>query len=83
MTCQKGSFFERLKWLHDNHRITPDIRSWGDNVRIDGNDALHDADDFTEEDAKPLRLFTEMFLRYVFELPGEVAAFRAPPPEPA
>lgn len=80
------TFYKRLEWLHENHRITPDIRSWADHVRIEGNEALHDPDDFTEEDAKPLRLFTEMFLRYVFELPGEVRAFRGeteanePPP---
>lgn len=72
-----ATFFKRLEWLHDNHRITPDIRAWADHVRVEGNDALHDPDDFTQEDAKPLRFFTEMFLRYVFELPGEVEAFRA------
>ena len=70
------NFYKRLEWLHENNRITPDMWSWADRVRIEGNDALHDPDDFTEEDAKPLRLFTEMFLKYVFELPGEVAAFR-------
>jgi hypothetical protein len=71
------TFYRRLEWLHDNNRITPEIRSWGDHVRIEGNEALHDPEDFQEEDAKPLRLFTEMFLRYVFELPGEVRAFRS------
>ena len=72
-----GTFFARLEWLHANHMITPDIRAWADHVRIEGNAALHEPDEFEEADAKPLRLFTEMFLRYVFELPGEVAAFRA------
>lgn len=72
----KGTFFKRLEWLHTHNRITPDMWAWADRVRIEGNEALHDPEDFTEEDAKPLRLFTEMFLRYVFELPGEVAAFR-------
>lgn len=70
------NFYNRLKWLHDNHRITPDMKSWADHVRIEGNEALHDPEDFEEADAKPLRLFTETFLRYIFELPGEVAAFR-------
>lgn len=72
-----GSFYNRLKWLHENSRITPDMKAWADHVRIEGNEALHDPDDFEEADAKPLRLFTEMFLRYTFELPGEVKAFRA------
>lgn len=70
------TFFNRLVWLHDNHRITPDMKTWADHVRVEGNEALHDPDEFAEIDAKPLRLFTEMFLRYVFELPGEVRAFR-------
>lgn len=72
----RQSFFQRLQWLHDNHRITPDMKDWADHVRVEGNDALHDPDEFTEDDARPLRLFTETFLRYTFELPGEVAAFR-------
>jgi len=71
-----GTFFNRLKWLHEEHRITPDMWTWATHVRLEGNDALHDPEEFTEEDAKALRLFTETFLRYVFELPGEVRDFR-------
>jgi hypothetical protein len=73
---QRVDFFHRLEWLHDNHRITPDIRSWADHVRVEGNAALHDPEEFAEADAKALRFFTEMFLRYVFELPGAVREFR-------
>lgn len=74
-----ATFFARLQWLHDNHAITPDIRSWADHVRVEGNAALHDPDEFDENDAKALRFFTEMFLRYVFELPGAVRNFRGEP----
>lgn len=75
------NFYNRLKWLHENHHITQQMKDWADHVRVDGNEALHDPEEFEEADAKPLRLFTETFLRYVYELPGEVAAFRgeAPP----
>lgn len=73
---QSGSFFKRLEWLNANHKITADMWAWADRVRIEGNEALHDPDDFTKDDTKPLRLFTETFLKYVFELPGEVAAYR-------
>lgn len=72
----KEKFYDRLKWMEENNYITKEIRSWADHVRVDGNAALHDPDEFSEADAKPLRYFTEMFLRYVFELPGEVAAYR-------
>lgn len=70
------SFFMRLKWMSENGLITADIRAWADQVRVEGNDALHDEDEFDERDAVSLRYFTEMFLRYVFELPGKVAEFR-------
>ncbi|WP_439472747.1 DUF4145 domain-containing protein [Brevundimonas sp.] len=79
------TFYQRLQWLHEEHRITPEMRAWADHVRIDGNEALHEPDEFTEADAKPLRLFTETFLKYAFELPGEVSRYREqtepPPPE--
>jgi len=74
---QGQTFFQRLEWLHNNHAITPDIRSWADHVRVEGNAALHEPEEFEEDDAKALRFFTEMFLRYVYELPGAVKEFRA------
>lgn len=73
------TFFRRLEWLHQKHAITPDIRSWADHVRVEGNAALHDPEEFDEADARALRFFTEMFLRYVFELPGAVREFRGEP----
>lgn len=76
-----ATFFQRLQWLAENHGITQDIRSWADHVRVEGNAALHDPDEFAEGDAKALRFFTEMFLRYVFELPGAVRAFRGEAPQ--
>lgn len=74
------SFYKRLEWLHEQHHITQQMKDWADHVRVEGNEALHDPDEFSEADAKPLRLFTETFLRYVYELPGEVSAFRGETP---
>jgi len=76
------TFFKRLEWLHEHHAITPDMRSWADHVRVEGNAALHDPEEFNKDDATALRFFTEMFLRYVFELPGAVRAFRGEPESP-
>lgn len=70
------TFFKRLEWMFEHGRITRDIREWADQVRVDGNAALHEPEEFSEVDATSLRYFTEMFLRYVFELPGRVAEFR-------
>lgn len=71
------TFFERLQWLHREGKITQDIKDWADQVRVEGNGALHDPEEFSEGDATTLRFFTEMFLRYVFELPGKVQAFQS------
>jgi Domain of unknown function (DUF4145) len=73
---QDQNLFRRLEWLHERHAITPDIRAWADHVRVEGNAALHEPNEFAKEDAAALRFFTEMFLRYVFELPGAVKEFR-------
>src|SRR4051812_1113483 len=82
LQAEGGTFFARLAWLHQKGRVTLDIKDWADHVRVEGNGALHDPDEFTEVDATALRHFTEMFLRYVFEMPGKVAEFRAPKPSP-
>ena len=73
----------RLEWMLKNGKLTQDLWEWADRVRLGGNDAIHDPDEFNEDDARPLRYFTEMFLRYVYELPGEVARLSAPPDQPA
>jgi hypothetical protein len=76
LRAEGPTFFKRLENLASTARVTPEIRSWADHVRVEGNEALHDPETFTREDAQALRFFTEMFLRYVFELPGEVMRFR-------
>jgi hypothetical protein len=78
LKAQGATFFTRLQWLHGEGRVTGDIKDWADHVRVEGNGALHDPDEFTEADAKALRYFTTMFLRYVFEMPGLVNEFRNP-----
>jgi hypothetical protein len=79
LQAQGATFFARLQWLNQNGRVTADIKDWADHVRVEGNGALHDPDDFSETDAKALRHFTTMFLRYVFEMPGLVTDFRNNP----
>ena len=75
-----ATLYQRLEWLECNGHITPAMKEWATHVRLEGNTAVHDEGEFSEEDARPLRLFTETFLRYAYELPGEVRAFRAQTP---
>ena len=45
------------------------MKSWAHHVRLDANGAAHETEDFSPEDAKTLKTFTEMFLTYAFTLP--------------
>jgi hypothetical protein len=85
----KGDLNGRIDKLADAHLITPALKQWAHAIRLDGNEATHDEQPFAEEDAKQIASFTELFLLYVFTLPGMLAARAAaasPPvatPEPA
>lgn len=76
---KKMTLFDRIDGLGKNGKITSDMAEWAHQIRAAGNDALHDEGMPKQADAEPLRLFTEMLLKYLFELPGEVAARRKKP----
>ena len=48
---------------------TPAMKTLAQHVRLDANDAAHEPEEFSEDDAKKLRVFAEMFLTYAFTLP--------------
>jgi hypothetical protein len=64
---------KRIDELASKHKITPDLREWAHVIRLEGNDAAHEEEPFEEEQAKALHYFAEIFLTYVFSLPGELA----------
>ena len=66
----KGSLYERIRGAADRHDLTPELADWAHKIRLDGNDAAHDEDPFSEEEAKELQVFTELVFRYLFTLPG-------------
>jgi len=45
-------------------------RGWVDQIRDKGNDAAHELPQMTVEDAKELIEFTEMLLRFIYDLPA-------------
>jgi hypothetical protein len=49
---------------------TPAMKEWADHIRLNANDAAHDLEDYTVEDATRLQIFAEMFLTYAFTLPA-------------
>jgi hypothetical protein len=62
----------RIDALAERGKLTEDLRQWAHHVRLDGNDASHDEDPFTKDEAEELANFTELFLTYVYSLPGRM-----------
>jgi hypothetical protein len=70
----------RIDALAASGALTPQLKEWAHQVRLDGNDAVHDEDPFTKDEAEELLDFTELFLTYVYALPGRLAAKKKPHP---
>jgi Domain of unknown function (DUF4145) len=67
------NFAYYVSFLEDNHFIPPNSRDWVDHIRKKGNEATHEIPSIGHEDAVELLEFTEMLLRFVYELPGRMA----------
>ena len=64
----KGDLKQRIEQLPSD-LATPAMKKWAHHVRLEANDAAHDLEEFTKEDAEKLHKFAEMFLTYAFTLP--------------
>jgi hypothetical protein len=74
---KRESLFVRINALVTEGLLTPAMGDWSHELRIDGNEAVHDEEPETEEDAIAMQKFAEAFLRYAFTLPSLVAQNRA------
>ncbi|TPG09644.1 DUF4145 domain-containing protein [Sphingomonas oligophenolica] len=74
----KKNLATRIKSLVSVHAITPALGSWANEVRLGGNEAAHEDDPFSKEDAEALHSFCENFLTYAFTMPSAVARRAAP-----
>jgi hypothetical protein len=73
-----GTLDSRVKRLADNHAIPAAVADWAHEVRVIANEALHDEPVVTRDDAEMVRSFALTYLRYAFELPGDIATRRTP-----
>jgi hypothetical protein len=71
------SLFKRIEALYDEGHITEAMRDWSHEIRLDGNEAVHDEEPETPEDAQSTQKFAEALLTYMFTLPSMVAQNRA------
>lgn len=65
----KGTLKDRIDKLPADVGVTLSMREWAHEIRLLGNEAAHDDDPFTANEAADLQMFTELFLTYVFTLP--------------
>ncbi len=63
------SLYRRIGILVESNMLTSAMGEWAHEIRLDGNDAVHDDEPETHADALASQKFTEAFLTYVFSLP--------------
>lgn len=68
---------QRINELANKNLITPALRDWAHGLRIVGNDALHDMEGVTIEEAKQAHELTRFMLIYLFTLPEQVRLSKA------
>lgn len=73
---------DRIDRLADDV-ATPAMKDWAHKIRLDANDATHEIEDYSLEDAKQLHEFAEMFLTYAFTLPATLKRANPTDPKPA
>lgn len=67
----------RIDALAAKHALTPDLQEWAHQVRLGGNEAAHDEEPFDKADAEELLDFVDLYLTYVYTLPGRLAERKA------
>jgi len=65
-------FIAYVNYLADNHFIPPNGTAWVDHIRRRGNEATHEIQQMTRDDARDLVVFIEMLLRFIYEFPGMI-----------
>jgi Domain of unknown function (DUF4145) len=65
-------FIEYVEYLAEKRYVPPDGKGWVDHIRTKSNEANHEINIMSVEDAKDLITFSEMLLKFVYEFPAKV-----------
>ena len=71
------SFVDYVNYLNDNNYIPPKGKAWVETIRKLGNEANHSIDFKTTDEAKLILTFTEMLLKFIYEMPGLMGGITA------
>lgn len=66
-------FIEYVNHLVNEHYVPPGSEGWVDHIRKKSNEANHEIVLMSKEEAERLLTFTEMLLKFVYELPAKIA----------
>jgi hypothetical protein len=72
-----ANLYSRIERLVSSGLLTPAMGDGSHEIRLDGNNAVHDEEPETQSDAEASHKFTEAFLTYAFSLPQLVRESRA------
>lgn len=64
------TFLDYVNHLETNNFIPPKGKAWVDAIRKLGNEANHSIEFKSSEEAKLILTFTEMLLKFIYEMPG-------------
>lgn len=67
---ENESFYYYVNWLDKNMYIPPNSKGWVDQIRKIGNNATHEINIISKEDAEKTMKFIEMLLKIVYEFPA-------------
>jgi hypothetical protein len=73
----KGTLYKKVDALVAAHVLTKELGDWSHQIRLIGNEAVHEDFAVDRHDLIAMRGFCEAVLRYLFTLPGEVELLRA------
>jgi hypothetical protein len=68
----KGTLYARIETLASQNKLTPSLKEWAHEIRLDGNDASHDEKALSKTEADEMHAFTQLVLTYLFTLPEMV-----------
>ena len=72
----RGTLYSRIEALAEAGTITKELAEWSHHIRVEGNDASHEEEPFTRDQAEQLHRFTELVMMYLFTLPGMLGEWR-------
>ena len=73
---EKLTFAQYVKYLADKGYVPPDNKKWVEHIREKGNEANHEINSMSKEDAEDLINFLEMLLKLIYEFSGKMPKSR-------